>query len=110
MPDPYLVLFVADRADDGHADALRAAARAVPQAGFFDDPAGGETRTVGAYLRTEELADGLALVAAVAEVSHALAARIEVQFHEEVLGHIVDGRPDAALRARLPLGDIPEPL
>ena len=36
MADPYLVLFVADPADDGHADALRAAARAVPQAGFFD--------------------------------------------------------------------------
>ena len=65
MPDPYLVLFVADPADDGHADALRAAARAVPQAGFFDDPAGGDTRTVGVYLRTEDLADGLALVAAV---------------------------------------------
>jgi hypothetical protein len=110
MPDPYLVLFVADAADDGHADALRAAARAVPRAGFFDDPAGGEQRTVGVYLRTEELADGLALVAAVAEVSFALAARIEVQLHEQVLGHLVDGRPDDALRARLPLGDIPEPL
>jgi hypothetical protein len=110
MPDPYLVLFVADPADDGHADALRAAARAVPQAGFFDDPAGGDTRTVGAYLRTEEPADGLALVAAVAEVSFALAARIEVQHREEILGYLVDGRPDDALRARLPLGDIPEPL
>jgi hypothetical protein len=110
MPDPYLVLFVADPADDGHADALRAVARAVPEAGFFDDPAGGDTRTVGAYLRTEKLADGLALVAAVAEVSFALAARIEVQHREEVLGHLIDGRPDDALRARLPLGDIPEPL
>lgn len=110
MADPYLVLFVADPADDGHADALRAAARAVPQAGFFDDPVGGDARTVGAYLRTEELADGLALVAAVAEVSFALAARIEVQYREEILGHLIDGRPDEALRARLPLRDIPEPL
>jgi hypothetical protein len=110
MADPYLVLFVADPADDGHADALRAVARAVPQAGFFDDPAGGDTRTVGAYLRAEELADGLALVAAVAEVSFALAARIEVQHREEILGYLVDGRPDDALRARLPLRDIPEPL
>lgn len=110
MADPYLVLFVTDPADDGHADALRAAARAVPQAGFFDDPAGGDTRTVWAYLRTEELADGLALVAAVAEVSFALAARIEVQYREEILGHLVDGQPDDALRARLPLRDIPKPL
>jgi hypothetical protein len=110
MPDPYLVLFVADAADDGHADALRAAARKVPQAGFFDDPAGGEQRTVGAYLRTEELREGLApaLLAAVAEVSFALAARIEVQYREEVLGHLVDGRPDARLAAHV--GDIPEPL
>jgi hypothetical protein len=54
---------------------------------------------VGAYLRTEELADGLAL-----------AARIEVQYREEILGHLIDGQPDGALRARLPLGDIPEPL
>jgi hypothetical protein len=113
MADPYLVLFVADPADDGHADALRAVARAVPQAGFFDGVGGagsGDTRTVGAYLRTEELADGLALIAAVAEVSFALAARIEVQHREEILGHLVDGQPDEALRARLPLRDIPEPL
>ena len=110
MPDPYLVLFVADAADDGHADALRAAAREVPDAGFFDDPAGGDQRTVGAYLRTEELADGAVLVAAVARVSFALAARFEVQFREQVLGHLVDGRPDAALRAALPLRDIPDPL
>jgi len=110
MADAYLVLFVADPADDGHADALRSAARAVPDAGFFDDPAGGEQRTVGAYLKTDDLAEGLGLVAAVAAVSHALAARIEVQHAEEVLGHLVDGMPDAALRARLPLGDIPESL
>jgi hypothetical protein len=110
MPDPYLVLFVADPADDGHADALRAAARGIAGAGFFDDPAGGEQRTVGAYLRAEELADGTALLAAVAQVSFALAARIEVQFREAVLGHLVDGRPDAALAAAWPGGDIPEPF
>jgi hypothetical protein len=52
----------------------------------------------------------VALVAAVAEVSFALAARIEVQYREEILGHLVDGQPDEALRARLPLRDIPEPL
>jgi hypothetical protein len=110
MADAYLVLFVADPADDGHADALRSAARAVPDAGFFDDPAGGEQRTVGAYLKTDDLAEGLALVAAVAAVSRGLAARIEVQHAEEILGHLIDGLPDEALRARLPLGDIPESL
>ncbi|MDX6685868.1 MAG: hypothetical protein QOF26_2072 [Baekduia sp.] len=108
MADAYLVLFVADPADDGHADALRTAARAIPGAGFFDDPAGGDERTVGTYLRTDELVEGAALMLAVARVSEALAARIEVQFREEILGYLVDGRPDAALAAALPVGDIPD--
>jgi hypothetical protein len=115
MADPYLVLFVADAADDGHADALRDAARAVPDAGFFDGVGGagssGDERTVGTYLRAEELAHGAALLAAVAEVSFALAARIEVQFREDILGYLVDGQPDAELAAalRAAIGDIPEP-
>ena len=93
----YLVLFVADPADDGHADALRDVARRVPGAGFFDDPMGGEQRTVGTYLRLDEAGPNLAraLVGHVAEVSQALAARIEVQVDERVLGHLVDGVPDA---------------
>jgi hypothetical protein len=103
MADAYLVLFVADDADDGHADALRAAAREVPGAGFFDDPAGGADRTVGAYLRTDELVEGAALMLAVARVSEALAARIEVQFREEILGYLVAGRPDAALAQAIEL-------
>jgi hypothetical protein len=110
MPDAYLVLFVADAAHDGHADALRAAARGVAGAGFFDDPDGGEERTVGTYVRARELVEGLALLRAIAEVSAALEARIEVQRAEEILGYLVSGRPDAALAARLPLGDIPDPL
>jgi hypothetical protein len=110
MADAYLVLFVADPAHDGHADALRAAARRVPGAGFFDDLEGGENRTVGTYVRARELQDGLALLDAIAQVSRALEARFEVQHAEEVLGYVVAGRPDAALAARLPLGDIPEPL
>ena len=108
MADAYLVLFVADPADDGHADALREAARGVPQAGFFDDPAGGDERTVGAYLRADRLAAGHALLEAVAAVSFALAARIEVQFREEVVGQFVDGIPDAALARAL--RDIPDTL
>lgn len=99
----YLVLFVADPADDGHADALRDVARAVDGAGFFDDPAGGEQRTVGAYLRVDRLDDerAQALIGWVARVSEALAARIEVQFREEILGHLVAGRADARLRTVL---------
>ncbi|WP_445151182.1 hypothetical protein [Baekduia sp. Peel2402] len=108
MPDPYLVLFVADTATDGHADALRAAARRVPQAGFFDDPEGGEIRTVGTYVRAQKPGDGLALLREVAAISRALGVRFEVQHVEVVLGFLVDGVPDATLAAHL--GDIPEPL
>ena len=110
MADNYLVLFVAQEADDEHAEALRAVAREVPGAGFFVDPWGGQDRTVGTYLRTNDLAGGAALILAVARVSEALAARIEVQFREEILGHLVAGRPDARLAAALRLGDIPDPL
>lgn len=111
--DPYLVLFVADAADDGHADAIRDAARQVSGAGFFDDPAAehGGHRTVGAFLRTEDPAgEGATLVYALAAISLMLAARIEVQYREAVLGWIVDGRPDAQLRAALGLRDIPDAL
>ena len=111
MPGAYLVLFVADAADDDHAAALRGVARAVPGAGFFDDPDGGPQRTVGTYLMTDELADGLALIQAVATISRALELRFEVQHAERILGFLESGRPDAALRAELgPLGDIPDPF
>ena len=108
MPEAYLVLFVADPATDGHADALRAAARRVPGAGFFDDAEGGEDRTVGTYVRAREPEDGLALVTEVVAISRALGARFEVQHAEVILGHVVDGRPDPALAEHL--GDIPDPL
>lgn len=111
MPDAYLVLFVADAATDGHADALRAAARRVPGAGFFDGVGGvrsGEIRTVGTYVRAREPLEGLALLREVAAISAALGARFEVQHAEAILGHLVEGRPDAALARHL--GDIPEPL
>lgn len=109
MPDPYLVLFVADAATDGHADALRAVARRVPNAGFFDGVGGdelGAERTVGTYLRTETLAGGRELLAEVAAISAALGVRFEVQHVEAVLGHLVDGHPDAELARHL--GDIPK--
>jgi hypothetical protein len=109
VPDPYLVLFVADAADDGHADALRGVARQVPGAGFFDDPDENGRRTVGVFLRTEDPAgEGATLVHAVAAVSLMPAARIEVQYREDILGWIVDGRPDPDVTRALDLRDIPE--
>lgn len=95
----YLVAFVADPAAGHHADALRELARALPGAGFFDDPAGGEDRTVGAYARVETLEDELAraLIGHVGELSGRLGVRIEVQFEERILGHLETGVPDAAL-------------
>jgi len=110
VADSYLVLFVADAAHDGHAEALRAAARNVPDAGFFDDPSGGDERTVGAYVRTETLTGGAPLLRAVAAVSARLDTRFEVQFREQKVGHLVSGTPDDDLAAAVPLGDIPEPL
>jgi hypothetical protein len=99
----YLVLFVADPADDGHADALRETARSLKGAGFFDDPDLGGQRTVGTYLETETLEDPVALelIARVAELSAALACRIEIQHREEILGHLVAGRPDEKLASSL---------
>lgn len=103
-PGRYLVLFVAEPADDGHADALRVAARKVAGAGFFDDPMGGGERTVGTYLRVDDEASHPAareLLGQVAVVSTLLAARIEVQLEERILGHLVGGEPDAALTGAL---------
>jgi hypothetical protein len=99
----YLVAFVADRANDQHAGELRALARSLDGAGFFDDPAGGEQRTVGTYARVEALGDELAraLIGHVGELSGRLGVRIEVQFDERILGHLVSGVPDAALIAAL---------
>jgi hypothetical protein len=99
----YLVLFVADEADDGHADALRETARSLKGAGFFDDPDLGGQRTTGTYLETDTLEDPVALelIARVAELSTALACRIEVQHREVILGHLVCGQPDEQLAASL---------
>jgi hypothetical protein len=102
----YLVLFVADAADDGHADALRETARGLKGAGFFDDPDLGGQRTTGTYLQTESLEDPVALelIARMAELSFALACRIEVQHREVVLGHLEAGKPDEQLAASLGFG------
>jgi hypothetical protein len=102
----YLVLFVADAADDRHADALRSIARTVEGAGFFDDPALDGLRTVGTYLRTDDpgAEAALALVARVAAMSQEHAVRIEVQHAEAVLGHIESGLATTELAAALAPG------
>jgi hypothetical protein len=102
----YLVLFVADEADDGHADALRETARGLKGAGFFDDPDLGGQRTTGTYLETDSLDDPMALelIARVAELSGALACRIEIQHREQILGHLDCGQPDEKLAATLGFG------
>lgn len=104
MPQPsYLVLFVADPADDNHAAALRELARGLKGAGFFDDPELGGERTTGTFMRTDSLVEpaALELIARVAELSGELELRIEVQHREKILGHLESGRPDAKLAAAL---------
>ncbi len=72
-------------------------------AGFFDDPVGDEQRTVGAYARVDALTDDLAqaLIGHVGELSGRFEVRIEIQFDEAILGHLVAGVPDGALMAAL---------
>ena len=105
MPS-YLVLFVADQAEDSHATALRELATGLKGAGFFDDPELGGERTIGTFMRTETLGEpaALELIARVAELSGELDLRIEVQHREEILGHLVSGRPDPKLASALGFG------
>ena len=97
------MLFVADPAEDVHAEALRDLARGLKGAGFFDDPSLGGQRTTGTYLRTASLDEpaALELIARVAELSRALEVRIEIQHAEVILGHLVRGVPDEQLAAAL---------
>jgi hypothetical protein len=106
VPPSYLVLFVADRAEDSHAAALRELARGLKGAGFFDDPELGGERTMGTFMRTDTIGDpaALELIARMAELSGELELRIEVQHREEILGHLESGRPDAKLAAALGFG------
>jgi len=106
VPPSYLVLFVADQADDSHAAAMRELARGLKGAGFFDDPELGGERTTGTFMRTDTLGDpaALELIARVAELSGELEIRVEVQHQEEILGHLECGRPDAKLAAALGFG------
>jgi len=87
----YLVFFAAGPVDDALADAIRDRVRAVPGAGWFDDP-GGE-RTTGGYVRAEspEAQHGRDLLAAARDLSATHGVVIEVQWREEVLGHLEGG-------------------
>ena len=106
MEPGYLVLFVADPAEDSHAAALREVARGLKGAGFFDDPELGGERTTWTFMRTERIGEpaALELIARVAELSGELGLRIEVQHRERILGHLVSGRPDPDLAAALDFG------
>ena len=87
----YLVFFATGPVDDALADAIRDRVRAVPAAGWFDDP--GEERTTGGYVRVEspEVPDGQDLLAAARDLSETHRVVVEVQWREEVLGHLDGG-------------------
>jgi hypothetical protein len=91
----YLVFFVAGPVDDDLAAAVRNRVRATAGAGWFDDPdaATPAERTAGGYVRVgapeEEL--GQALLRAASDVSSLHGVVVEVQWREEIFGHIDAG-------------------
>ena len=110
-PPPYLVFFSRDPVDDGLAEAIVGAVRALcgrrawsgQAPGWFDDPdAPDDERTCGGYVRVDDLAgaDAAALLAGARRLSAELELLIEVQWRERPLGEIAAGTPRGAL-ARL---------
>jgi hypothetical protein len=93
--EAYLVFFVRDPVDDALADAILARVRAVPGAGWFDDPgaASPAERTTGGYVKVAapegEVAAGL--LAAAREVSAEHGVTVEVHWREEVYARIERG-------------------
>lgn len=91
----YLVFFVAGPVDDDLAAAVRKRVRATEGAGWFDDPGatGPAERTAGGYVRVGAPEDdlGKALLQAAADVSALHGVVVEVQWREEILGHIEAG-------------------
>ena len=94
MPD-YLVIFAASPVDDDTASAIVERVRSCAGAGWFDDPAAATPadRTCGGYVRVEapEDADGERLLAIARELSAAHGIVVEVQWREEVVGHLEAG-------------------
>lgn len=90
----YLVFFVAGPVDDDLAAAVRKRVRAAG-AGWFDDPdaATPAERTAGGYVRVGAPEDelGKALLQAATDVSALHGVVVEVQWREEILGHIEAG-------------------
>ncbi len=91
----YLVFFVADPVDDDLAAVVRKRVRATAGAGWFDDAdaATPAERTAGGYVRVAAPEDelGQALLTAARDVSALHGVRVEVQWREEVVGHIEGG-------------------
>ncbi len=89
----YLVFFVADPVDDDLATAVRKRVRATAGAGWFDDSARPAERTAGGYVRVDAPEDemGRALLQAASDVSALHGVVVEVQWREEVIGHIEAG-------------------
>jgi hypothetical protein len=91
----YLVFFVADPVDDDLAAAVRKRVRATAGAGWFDDSdaATPAERTAGGYVRVGAPEDelGQALLQAASDVSSLHGVVVEVQWREEIVGHIEGG-------------------
>jgi hypothetical protein len=90
----YLVFFAAGPVGDALADAIRDRVRAAPGAGWFDDPAGSAAeRTTGGYVRVDTPEDeaGRDLLAAARDVSAEHGVVVEVQWREQVVGHMEAG-------------------
>ena len=88
----HLVFFAVGPVDDDLADAIRDRVRAVAGAGWFDDP-GEEHRTTGGWVRVGAMEDppGQDLLDAARDLSVAHGVVVEVQWREEVVGHIEAG-------------------
>jgi hypothetical protein len=91
----YLVFFVAGPVDDDLAAAIRKRLRATAGAGWFDDPdaATPAERTAGGYVRVGAPEDelGKALLQAASDVSALHGVVVEVQWREQIVGHIDAG-------------------
>lgn len=94
--DPgYLVVFSRDPVDDALAASIVDRLRAVPDAGWFDDPgaATAAERTTGGYVRVRDPAEpaARALIATARALSADHGIVVEVQWREEVFAHVERG-------------------
>jgi hypothetical protein len=91
----YLVFFARDPVDDALAQGILDRIRTCPGAGWFDDPGAGSPaeRTTGGYVKVAGPDEPLAL--ALRDVARLVSAElellVELQFREQVLGHLDRG-------------------